>query len=64
MTDAPRAIAINCTLKATGDSSTDRMIGLIAEQLGSRGVTVSETIRIAAHEVKWGVLSDMGEGDA
>lgn len=64
MTDAPRAIAINCTLKATGDSSTDRMIGLIAEQFGSRGVTVSETIRIAAHEVKWGVLSDMGEGDA
>ena len=64
MTDAPRAIAINCTLKATGDSSTDRMIGLIAEQFASRGVTVSETIRIAAHEVKWGVLSDMGEGDA
>ena len=64
MTDAPRAIAINCTLKATGESSTDRMIGLIAEQFGSRGVTVSETIRIAAHEVKWGVLSDMGEGDA
>ena len=64
MTDAPRAIAINCTLKATGDSSTDRMIGLIAEQFGSLGVTVSETIRIAAHEVKWGVLSDMGEGDA
>ena len=64
MTDAPRAIAINCTLKATGDSSTDRMIGLIAEQFASGGVTVSETIRIAAHEVKWGVLSDMGEGDA
>ena len=64
MTDAPRAIAINCTLKVTGESSTDRMIGLIAEQFGSRGVTVSETIRIAAHEVKWGVLSDMGEGDA
>ena len=64
MPDAPRAIAINCTLKAKGKSSTDAMIGVLAEAFGTHGVEVSETIRIAAHDVKWGVLSDMGKGDA
>ena len=64
MSDNPRAIAINCTLKATGKSSTDAMIGVLAEDFAKHGVAVSETIRIAAHDVKWGVLSDMGKGDA
>ena len=64
MSDNPRAIAINCTLKATGKSSTDAMIGVLAEEFAKHGVAVSETIRIAAHDVKWGVLSDMGKGDA
>lgn len=63
MADAPRAVAINCTLKATGTSSTDAMIGLLADEFAKRGVEVSETIRIAARDVKWGVLSDMGKGD-
>lgn len=60
------AIAINCTLKRSGveDSSTDKMIGLLASELKKRGVELTETIRIADHDVKPGVGSDEGEGDA
>lgn len=64
MADNPTAIAINCTLKPKGESSTDKMIGVLGEHFAKAGVELSETIRIAAHDVKWGVLSDMGEGDA
>src|SRR3546814_10732429 len=28
-----------------------------------QGVTVADPIRIAAHDIKWGVKSDEGEGD-
>ncbi|HMC91994.1 MAG TPA: NAD(P)H-dependent oxidoreductase [Allosphingosinicella sp.] len=60
------AIAINCTLKASGggDSSTDDMIGLLVSELKKHGVAFSETIRIADHDVKPGVSSDEGGGDA
>ena len=62
-----KAIALNCTLK-TGSggepSSTDRMIGLLVSELGKLGVEFTETIRIADHDVKPGVTSDEGEGDA
>ena len=60
------AIAINCTLKRSGGepSSTDKMIGLIAGELRKHGVEVRETIQIADHDVKPGVTSDEGEGDA
>ena len=60
------AMAINCTLKRTGSepSSTDRMIGLIADELRKHGVEVRDTIRIADHDIKPGVSSDEGEGDA
>ncbi|MDQ3139684.1 MAG: NAD(P)H-dependent oxidoreductase [Pseudomonadota bacterium] len=60
------AIAINCSLKGTSgeQSSTDKMIGLIADALKSHGVGFTETIRIADHDVKAGVTSDQGEGDA
>lgn len=64
MVQALSAIAINCTLKAKGDSSTDTMIGVLAEHFRDHDVTLAETIRIAAHDVKWGVKSDMGKGDA
>lgn len=59
------AIAINCTLKADTDtdSSTDAMIGVLEKAFGRQDVTLSETIRIAAHTVKPGVTSDEGEGD-
>lgn len=60
------AIAINCTLKRSGSepSSTDKMIGVIAGELKNRGVEVRETIRIADHDIKPGVSSDEGPGDA
>jgi len=60
------AIAINCTLKRTGQnlSSTDKMIGVIAGEFRKHGVEVRETIRIADHDVKPGVTSDEGPGDA
>jgi multimeric flavodoxin WrbA len=60
------AIAINCTLKRSGgeQSSTDRMIGLIADELRKHGIEVRDTIRIADHDIKPGVSSDEGAGDA
>ena len=61
-----KAIALNCTLKRSGaeESSTDKMIGLIAASLGRHGVTLVETIRVADHDVRPGVTSDEGAGDA
>ncbi|MBA2919052.1 NADPH-dependent oxidoreductase [Sphingomonas sp. MAH-20] len=58
------AIALNCTLKPEGESSTDRMIGLIAGELAKHDVRLAETIRVARHDVKPGVTSDEGAGDA
>jgi multimeric flavodoxin WrbA len=60
------AIAINCTLKRSGGepSSTDKMIGIISAELSKRAVEVRETIRIADHDIKPGVTSDEGPGDA
>ena len=58
------AIALNCTLKTEGESSTDRMIGLIAGELAKHDVRLTETIRMAAQDVKPGVKSDEGAGDA
>ena len=58
------AIAINCTLKPSGKSSTDVMLDLLKDAFAARDVTVTETIRIAAHDVKPGVTSDEGDGDA
>lgn len=59
------AIAINCTLKSSGDeaSSTDAMIGVLAQKFAERGVSISETLRIADYNVLAGVTSDEGEGD-
>ena len=59
------AIAINCTLKSRSDppSSTDRMIGLLADELKRHDVHLEETIRIAQHDILPGVTSDEGPGD-
>lgn len=59
------AIAINCTLKSSADeqSSTDVMIGVLAQKFAERGVSISETLRIADYNVLPGVKSDEGEGD-
>ena len=60
---AVRAIALNCTLKAVGESSTDAMIRVLAEAFSEVDVEVTETVRVAAFDVKPGVTSDEGEGD-
>lgn len=61
-----KAIALNCTLKADASeaSSTDVMLGLLKTAFAERDVELTETIRIAAHDVKPGVSSDEGDGDA
>ena len=59
------AIAINCTLKSKPgeESSTDKMIGVVADALAVHGVTLAETIRLAEYNVAPGVTSDEGPGD-
>lgn len=60
------AIALNCSLKSRAGepSSTDRMIALLAGELRRHDVTLADTIRLVDHDVKPGVTSDEGEGDA
>jgi multimeric flavodoxin WrbA len=58
------AIALNCTLKASGTSSTDAMIAVLEKALSDYDVKLTGTIRIAALDVKTGVSSDEGDGDA
>jgi multimeric flavodoxin WrbA len=66
MTDAPgavHAVALNCTLKPAGEvSSTDRMLGLVTDQLATHGVTTT-SFRIVDEDVRFGVRSDEGGGD-
>ncbi|MDX3911113.1 MAG: NAD(P)H-dependent oxidoreductase [Sphingobium sp.] len=61
-----RAIALNCSLKKEDGetSSTDKMISLVATALAAHDVQLAEVIRIADHDVKPGVTSDEGGGDA
>ncbi len=58
------AIALNCTLKAKGESSTDTMIAVLGKAFSKHDVTITEPVRISAENVKTGVTSDEGEGDA
>jgi len=60
-----KALALNCTLKAGGSekSSTDAMIAVLGSAFLEKGVTLSETVRVAALNIKPGVTSDEGEGD-
>lgn len=60
------ACAINCSLAPSGkrESSTDAMIAVLREAFANHDVTVGKPIRIADHDVKPGVTSDEGGGDA
>lgn len=60
------AIAFNATLKAGSakePSSTDRMLRLILEEMQKHGVT-GEIVRLIEHDIRPGVTSAEGEGDA
>jgi len=61
----PKALAINCTLKtdASEESSTDAMIAVLEKAFAKLDVTISETVRVAALDIKPGVTSDEGDGD-
>jgi len=61
-----KALPLNCTLKADPDaaSSTDKLIGVIAEAFERQNVEVAEPVRVAALDIKPGVTSDEGDGDA
>lgn len=59
------AFAINCSLKASGDkekSSTDKIIADLLAALKPHGVK-GEVVRAVDHDIKPGVLSDMGKGN-
>lgn len=60
-----KALALNCTLKRdpAEKSSTDAMIAVLKQAFAARGVTVTETVRVAALDIKPGVTSDEGDGD-
>ena len=61
-----KALALNCTLKADSrqESSTDAMIAVLTRAFNKNDVTVSETVRVAALDIRPGVSSDEGDGDA
>ena len=59
-----RALVLNCTLKASPTESSSELLGteLIAE-LAKNDVD-AEIIRVVDHDVKFGVSTDEGNGDA
>ncbi|KQS93952.1 flavodoxin [Rhizobium sp. Leaf391] len=61
-----KALAFNSTLKSSASSdqsSTGKLLELIAEEFMQYGVE-TETLRLADHDIKPGVTSDEGDGDA
>lgn len=61
-----KALALNATLKSSTSaepSSTGRVLALILQELGDHDVQ-SEMIWLADHDIKAGVTSDEGAGDA
>jgi multimeric flavodoxin WrbA len=60
-----KAFALNCTLNTTNDkeqSSTDRLLADLLAAMVTHGVK-GEIVRALDHDIKPGVLSDMGKGD-
>jgi multimeric flavodoxin WrbA len=57
------ALALNCTLKREGLSSTQVLIDQVLDALAGHGV-VGDSIRVVEHDVWPGVTSDEGDGDA
>jgi multimeric flavodoxin WrbA len=59
-----RALMLNCTLKPSPEASnTEALARVVLEALEGEGVA-TETVRVVDHDVKPGVESDMGDGDA
>jgi multimeric flavodoxin WrbA len=59
-----KALFLSCTLKPSPErSNTEALCEVLIEQFAREGVT-SELIRLVDHDVKPGVRSDEGDGDA
>jgi multimeric flavodoxin WrbA len=59
-----RAVMLNCTLKPSPEASnTEALARVVLDALAAEGVE-TEAIRVVDHDVKPGVESDMGGGDA
>jgi multimeric flavodoxin WrbA len=57
------ALIINCTLKPSPEASnTEALAQVVADALAKEGATVDE-VRAVDHDIKPGVLTDMGAGD-
>nr|WP_217915508.1 NAD(P)H-dependent oxidoreductase [Miltoncostaea marina] len=65
MTSAPlRALVVNCTLKPSpATSNTEALAAVVADALRGHGVDV-DGVRAADHDIRPGVSSDEGDGDA
>jgi multimeric flavodoxin WrbA len=62
--DRLTAVALNCTLKPTGESSTDLLLEEVATALAEHDVAMDgPPVRVAALNVLPGVSSDEGDGD-
>jgi multimeric flavodoxin WrbA len=61
---ALKIFALNCTLKSgPKKSSTDRLLDEVLAEFHKQGAT-GEIVRAADHDIKAGVKSDEGDGDA
>ncbi len=56
-----KLLALNCTLKPEGVSSTDKLLAEVVLEMGTD--VDAEIIRVASLNIKPGVSSDEGEGD-
>jgi multimeric flavodoxin WrbA len=65
MTDVPlRALVLVCTLKPSPDASSSQLLGeQVLAALEEQGAT-GEVVRVADHDVRFGVTTDEGNGDA
>ncbi|WP_036505915.1 flavodoxin family protein [Nocardioides sp. URHA0020] len=69
MTDAPipapvRALVLVCTLKPSPTDSSAQLVGeQVLAQLEDNGAT-GEIVRVVDHDVRFGVTTDEGDGDA
>ncbi|MEN3361698.1 MAG: hypothetical protein V7637_5680, partial [Mycobacteriales bacterium] len=59
-----RALVINCTLKPSPQASnTEALATVVTDALGKEGIQ-TEMVRAVDHDIKPGVQTDMGDGDA
>lgn len=65
MPEQLRAVAVNCTLKhGSESSSTDMILDEVMTELRTHAVDAGPIIRAVDHDIKPGVTSDEGDGDA